>query len=210
MLQTRTLIVFGALSALALIGRPARAALVIEALNSSAAPGGTGSFDVDLLDNGGTFNVSAFSFGLSVAGASGLTFTGVNTATTSAPYLFGTLQFPPLTFSSFPTASFTASDSDATPPFFTTLTPGSTFGLGHVTYAVAPGTALGPIPISFVSNNTNLSDVNANTVPASTQPGTVTVAVAPAVPEPGTLPLLGLGLLGLGGLRARRPATAAG
>lgn len=78
----RTLIVLTGLGALALLARPARADFVIRALDSTAASGGTGSFDVDLTDTdapGSTpYQVAGFSFGPSVPSTSGVSFTSVD------------------------------------------------------------------------------------------------------------------------------------
>jgi hypothetical protein len=189
---------------------PARAGLVLKIENSSAPPGGTGSFDVVLSDTTGTFAVSGFQVELSVPGASGVHFSGVDTSTTTAPYLFGTLQTPPLSFDSFPNTSFTASDSDATPPFFVTLNTGNEFGLVHVSYKVDAGTTLGTlVPVSIVTSGTFLFD-NAtpipNSIPYTPVNGTVTVS---AVPEPSTVVTAAIGgtcFLAVSCLRARRRA----
>lgn len=188
---------------------PARGALIVQVQNSIASPGGTGSFDVTLADTAGTFAVSGFQVKLSVLGVSGVQFTGVNGSTTAAPYLFGTVQFPPLSFDTFPNTTFTASDSDATPPFFVTLTAGQTFGLEHVTYSVAAGTSPGPVPVSIVTGGTMLFD-NAtpipNTIPYTPVNGTITVT---AVPEPSSLVLCGLGAVALAGYARRRRSARA-
>src|SRR4051794_6464344 len=85
---------------------PARAALILTVANSTALTGGTGSFDVVLSSTSGTFAVSGFAVELSVSGASGVRFTAANVNTTAAPYIFGTLQSPPLTFNTFPNTDF--------------------------------------------------------------------------------------------------------
>jgi hypothetical protein len=102
--------------------RPARAGLIVQALNSTANPGGTGAFDVVVNDTGGTFQVAGFSVELSVPGGSGVSFSDVTTDTLAATYLFGTVQSPPFTFDSFPTQDFSAGDFTVTPPGFITLT----------------------------------------------------------------------------------------
>src|SRR4051794_4890619 len=85
---TGAIAVFAAL-ALSSVPTPARADLIVQVENSSAAPGGTGSFDVVLSDTGGTFAISGFQVELSVPGASGVQFSAVDASTTTAPYLFG-------------------------------------------------------------------------------------------------------------------------
>ena len=183
---------------------PAQAALTIEVEPSTAAPGSTGSFDVILADSGGTFNVASFSVELSINGASGVTFSAVDATTTAAPYLFGTIQNPPLSFDTFPNnADFTASDSYNPAPGFVTLNTNDRFGLVHVTYEVAPGTQPGTVvPVSFTpGGNTDLSTVTGGAILFATADGTITVAT---VPEPGSAVLLGLGSLILfAGLRRR-------
>jgi hypothetical protein len=173
---------------------PARAAFIVQALNSVAPIGGTGAFDVVLTDTGGTAQVSGFSVELSVPSGSGVTFTGVDTNTTAAAYLFGTLQSPPFTFSSFPTTDFTVLDASMTPPGFVTLNTNSIFGLEHVTYAWSAGASAGPVAVSIVGGGTVLSDINANPIPITTVNGTITVTNA-TVPEPTSLLLLAAGII---------------
>jgi hypothetical protein len=137
---------------------------------------------------GSATDVSGFSIELSVSAGSGITFTSADT-NTSAPYIFGTLQAPPLVFDSFPNHSFTASDSSQSPPFVVTLNPGDTVGLEHVSYFVAPGTRGGAITVSIVSGaNTGVFDVDGDpitTPPVTFTDGTITVTGSTApVPEP--------------------------
>ena len=173
---------------LALMPAPASADLILQVENATAQAGGTGSFDVVLSATSGSFDVSGFSVELSVDPGSGITFTGVSENTTSAPYLFTTLQTPPLTFATFPVSDFTASDSSATAPGFVTLEgpPTMTFGLEHVTFAVADQPLSGPILVSIViGSNTQVLDVNAEILPLVTRDGSITVSTS-AVPEPST------------------------
>jgi hypothetical protein len=168
---------------------PARAAPILQVQNSSALAGGAGSFDVVLTVTEGTFQVSGFSVDLTVPSGSGVTFTGASINTTTAPYIFTTLQAPPLTFATFPTTDFTASDSSMTSPGYVTLSapPSRTVGLEHVSYAVAPGTHAGPVTVSIVSGNkTQLLDLNANTIPFTPTNGTIAIDTA-VVPEPSSL-----------------------
>jgi hypothetical protein len=172
----------------------ASAAAIIEAGSTSAAAGRTGSFDILLTSTGGSFNVSAFSVELSVPSSSGVTFTGAGTGTTTASYLFSTLQSPPMTFATFPTTDFIASDSSVTSPFFATIAPGQTVGLEHVTYSVAASAPSGVVPISIMSigTDTQLLDLSDTLIPASGSNGSITVAGS-AVPEPSSLVLTLIG-----------------
>jgi hypothetical protein len=174
----------------------ARAELVVTVLSSSATVGGTGSFDVDLTNNSAStsYDVSGFSVELSVGGSSGVTFTGASVSTT-ANYLFGTLQSPPLTFNTFPTTDFVASDSSMTSPYVTEVDPGATFGLEHVTFSVSPGAALGPVTVSILGLNTTTDtyDIDGNILPTSVATGAITILSA--IPEPSSLRLLATGLI---------------
>jgi hypothetical protein len=190
-----SVILGAAVAALALFApvatRPARAGLIVQALNSTAQPGGSGAFDVVVNDTAGTFQVAGFSIELSLPGASGVSFSGVTTATLAATYLFGTLQLPPFTFNTFPNQGFSAGDLDVTPPGFVTLNPGDIFGLAHVTYSVSSGTSAGPVTVSLVAAGTSMSDNNGGPVSVTTSNGTITIR-AQAVPEPSSLVLAGL------------------
>jgi PEP-CTERM motif len=177
---------------------PARADLVLIVENSTAPVGGTGSFDVLLLSTLETFGVGGFSVELSVPAASGVTFTAVDTNTTAALYLFGTLQSPPFSFSTFPTTDFIASDLDASAPGFVNVTPAGPFGLEHVTYSVTPGSAPGPVTVSIVglsggAPTTLISDVGGGAIPFTPVNGTITIT---AVPEPSSLWLMSVALIG--------------
>jgi hypothetical protein len=197
-----------ALAAVAIGAAPARANLIVQVQNSVAPAGGTGAFDVSLVNTGDeSYNVAGFSVELFVPGGSGVTFTGVDTGTTLFPYIFGTLQSPPFSFDPFPNQQFVASDAAAADPFVT-VGPGEAFGLAHVTYAVAPGTPLGPVTVSLldVGGGTSLSDENGEAVPFTTEFGTITVtpSAPSAVPEPASLVLFGLGVVAVAGWSSLR------
>jgi hypothetical protein len=194
---------------LGLYPTPASAGLILQVANASAEAGGTGSFDVVLGATDGTFQVSGFSVELLVAAGSGVTLTGASVDTMTAPYVFTTLQSPPLTFATFPTTDFTASDSSMTSPGFVTLSgpPTETAGVEHVTFAVAAGTPGGAIPVSIViGDNTQILDVAGNILASTAANGTITINSS-AVPEPSSLVIGSLSAALVGGavaLKRRR------
>jgi hypothetical protein len=185
---------------LSLLPSTASAGLILQVENATAQAGGTGSFDVVLSVTDGTFQVSGFSAELAVAAGSGITFAGASVDTTSAPYVFTTLQAPPLTFATFPTTDFIASDSSMTAPGFVTLSapPTVTVGIEHVTFAVAAGTPDGAVPVSIViGDNTQILDVAGSILPSTAANGTIAISSS-AVPEPSSV-ILGFCGLGLAG-----------
>jgi PEP-CTERM motif len=188
---------------------PARADLIMQVADSVAAPGGTGSFNVVLIDTGGTFSVAGFSVELSVPAASDVLFTSVDALTGIPPYIFGSLQSVPFSFDTFPTNHFVASDALLTAPGFVTLNPGDVFGLAHVNYSVAPTAVAGSsvtVSLDNILAGTSLSDVAGAPIPFTTQNGTIRIA---GVPEPSTLVLGALGgTVLLVSSRRRRAKTA--
>jgi hypothetical protein len=175
---------------------PCRAdGLVIEAPNVTAAAGSTGSFDLLLVNTnlagGGSFNVAADSFALSLAGPLSATFTDVS-INTIVPYIYVTsgTTVPgglPLSLDTFPNTQFTASDAEFALPGFRTLNPGDVFGLGHVSFAIDPSTPNGMDSIVIASDaTTSLSDIDLNPIPFTIANGSITVG-ALAVPEPAAL-----------------------
>lgn len=195
----------GTLLAIWAIGaNPARADLVLSAPDLVVAPGSSGSFDLILTNIGGaaSFDVAAFSVGLSLVGDTGITFTGVTIATIT-PYIFvssGTMQpgADPLAPGLTPT-SFIAIDSEFQLPGFRTVNLGDFFGVAHVEYTVDAGATLGTRTLQFTLA-TDITDNFDDLIPVSTLNGTITVAAA--VPEPSTLALAALGGIGL--IAARR------
>jgi hypothetical protein len=190
----------GTLVVLAAVGMPCRADLVISAPNFGALSGSSGTFDILLSDNGGSFNLSGFSLELSVSPPPGVSFTAVDT-TTATPYIFGALQVPPFSFDIFPNTQFTASDSDFTAPFFVTVNPGDVYGLAHVSYSVDPGAAEGPRSLAFqdLGGGTSLSDDIGNPIAFDVANGSANV-----VPEPASVTLVGIGAASVLLLRRRR------
>jgi hypothetical protein len=173
----------------------AQADIVVTVGSSSAPVGGTGSFDVNISNIGGTspFQVSGFSVELMIAASSGITFSSADVNTTS-PYIFGTLQTPPLTSNSFPNTDVIATDTSQTSPFFTTLNVGDQFGLVHVSYAVASNATTGPFTVSIlgIGTTSQILDVSGNLIPFTPTNGTITLT---AVPEPSSLLLLSTALI---------------
>jgi hypothetical protein len=186
--------------------KQARADLLMQVSDSTALVGGTGSFEVSLTSTGGSFDVAGFSFELSVLGASGVTFTGVDTSTVINPYIFGTFQSPPpFSFDTFPNTSFTASDVDFALPGFTTLNSGDTFALGRVTYQIAANATPGPATVSFLDLGvaTSLSDVTGASIAFTTSNGTIDIRPN-GVPEPSTLLVTAIGMSSAWVFRRRR------
>lgn len=193
-----------ALSLFAAVAFPARADLVVQVRDSTAPIGGTGSFDVVLADTGGTYQVGGFGIQVSVPGASGVLFTSVdgNTDAVLAPYIFGTVQVPPLSLDSFPTNEFSALDSLA--PGTVTLNAGDIFGLAHVTYSIDPTAAIGPVSVSLIANGTDVTDGAGNSLVPTLRGGTI--LITRAVPEPAAIAMMAQAAVfaGLAYRRARR------
>ena len=172
------------------VAHHSRAGLLIELPTISVTPGTLGEFDVLVFNNnpmgGGSYNVAGFSLELSLAGPAGVMFTGVDIATTAAPYLFhlsGTdVPMPgssPLSYDLLPTTTFMASDAEFAAPYFNVIAPGETYGLAHV-YYVADATAGSGDLQWIVGPGTSFSDINGNNV----------------IPEPSSWVLLLSGFIG--------------
>jgi hypothetical protein len=189
-----------ALAATVGVFTPCRAdGLVIQALNSSAAPGSTGAFDVVLINTnptGGTsYDVGANSLDVSLSGPVGVTITDVN-MNTAAPYIFAQSfdqnnGLPLATNIDNTIPTFMSNDSgDVTGgyPGFQTVAPGQEYGLAHVVYTVSPTAPLGgvdTITFNSIGTGTSLSgNTSGISFTFSAIEGTLT---AGAVPEPSTL-----------------------
>jgi hypothetical protein len=188
--------------------------LVIEAPSLMAKPGSSGSFDLLLvntnLTGGASYDVSSDQFVLSLSGPLGITFTGVSIATdpVAAPYIFvssGTTQpgGPPLSTDTFPNTRFTGADAEFALPGFRIVSPGDTFGLAHVSYAVSSSTPNGIDTITIAPSPTSLlTMVDGTPISFGITNGSIgSIAVGTVVPEPwaltqaSTAVLIGLGLV---------------
>ncbi|MGA7495688.1 MAG: PEP-CTERM sorting domain-containing protein [Isosphaeraceae bacterium] len=218
--RPRRLSPLGAMAAavvlLGAIGHPITArggSLVVEVVpantNVTVPPGFAGTLELDLLNpstNTQSFNVAGFQFELQVPISSGVLFTNATTAT--ANYIFagnstadsffgGSLIVSPPPPP--PTIDLQGFDTVAASGTSTTLNPGSSFGLGFISFTVDANAAPGIVPVSIIPfdistapSGTLISD---NQIPASSIPFTMsdgTITIQPGtivVPEPSTLML---------------------
>ena len=137
---------------------------------------------------------------------SGVLFTNATTSTAAATYIFagnstadsffgGSLIVSPPPPPA--TSDLLGFDTVATPGTFTTLNPGSSFGLGLISFTVDASAASGIVPVSIIPfdistapNGTLISDNQGGSIPFTTSDGTITIqAGKTVVPEPSTLML---------------------
>ncbi len=186
-----------------LLSVPVKGSSILSIESVSGAPGSTGTFDVLLTNSGGSpQNIAVFNFELTTSDTN-ITFSGVSTSTTTATYIFPSSFFGP-DITTFATGqSVEAGDVDAT-LIGTNIGPGATFGLGNVSYSIAPGAGNGEIAeIDFAAfPGTSLADSGANNVGFSAESGTIT-AESSSVPESTTVPLAGALLAGAWLIRRR-------
>jgi len=206
------------------IGHPITARadlLVVEVVpantNVTVPPGASGTLELDLLNpstNTQSFNVAGFQFELKVPNSSGVQFTNATTAT--ANYIFagnstadsffgGSLIVSPPPPP--PTIDLQGFDTVAASGTSTTLNPGSSFGLGLISFTVDASAASGTVPVSILpfdintANGTLISDnqIPANSIPFTMSDGTITIQPGTiVVPEPSTLMVTGV--IGGGGI----------
>jgi len=213
--RPRRLAPLGAMAAavvlLGAIGHPIRARadlLVVEVVpantNVTVPPGASGTLELDLLNpstNTQSFNVAGFQFELQVPIGSGVQFTNATTAT-AATYIFAGKSFDlfnglSLVTSLLPT-DLQGFDTVETHGTYTTLNPGSSFGLGLISFTVDASAASGVVPVSIIPfdiNTANGTLISDNQIPASSIPFTMsdgTITIQPGtivVHEPSTLML---------------------
>ncbi len=187
---------------------PGRASLIMTVQPVSYAAGTTGDvLDVTLANtNPSAVTIAGFSFGLSV-GTSNLSFTGVNTGTTTAPYIFdGQSLFGPdisVQPPNLPGQTIEGQDVYAVPLGGSTLGSGAVLGLGHISFNLAAGTPPGGIPLSFIPADDSLIDPLGNAIAFSAESGVVTVTNGAPVPEPATYAFAGIALMVLAGVSHR-------
>ena len=184
---------------LAVLSTDAKADLVIGAQSVSANAGSTGSsFEVYLTNTGtSSIDVAAFSFEISTAN-SNVSFTGATTSTTD-PYIFaGNSLFGPgigPVVDTVPGQSIDASDLNVVGS--STIDPGAIFGLGEISFDVAPGTTPGNYAVSFTSfPSTSFSDLAGDNLAFTTSDGSITVNGTSQVPEPSGLWLVASSVAG--------------
>jgi hypothetical protein len=188
----------------------ARATSLLTAQSVTANAGSSNdSFDIYLTNLGtAPADVGAFSFEITTS-SSNVTFQQATTGTTLFPYIFaGNSLFGPVVSTSAPGQTLDASDAAAVG--FTVVNPGSSFGLGHVTFDVALGASAQVALVDFNTSTafTSLSDQFGNPLPLNFTNGQITISAA--IPVPAALPLFatGLGALGLLGWRRKRKLSA--
>jgi len=188
---------------------PARAGIIVSVQSVPANKGTSGNtLEVDVLNTGVPVDIAGFSFEISVAASSGVSFTGADTNTSTNLYIFaGNSLFGPniatLTGTTLDASDLAASGS-------TTLSTNLTLGLGRVFFDVASSAPGGPVTVSLTDYPaTGLADPNQNPIPIDTlNHGTITIMGGSVVPEPSALVSATLGLLGGAWLIRRMRRTA--
>jgi hypothetical protein len=211
--STRRRIVYVAVAGLVLgTASSAGAGIVVSVQSVSANRGTTGNtLEVDVQNTGASVDIASFSFEISVPVSSGVSFSGADTNTSTASYIFaGNSGFGP----NIATATGTTLDaSDLAVVGSTTLGTGATLALGRVIFDVASSAPLGQVTVSLTGfPATSLTDPNLGNIVIDTlNNGTIDVTSGGVVPEPTSIVSATLGLFG-GALliwRARRTARRA-
>lgn len=144
-------------------------------------------------------DVEAFSFEINTT-SSDITFQQATTGTTIDPYIFaGNSLFGPVISTSAPGQTLDASDVASAPNSFTVVNPGASFGLGLISFDVAPGAPSQVAPVTFNTDIafTSVSDQFGNLLPLGFASGNITVSSVSSMPEPATGMLLIAPLAGL-------------
>jgi len=193
--QPRSLLVGIALAILAAgISTPPAfgGSLTIEAPNVTASAGQTVSFDVLLVNNDLIgYQIAGDAFTLTLSPSIGVTFTDATTLTTTAPYIYqasSDVDLPTTLYDSLPGTSFTAADTVDLPYHYQQVDPGASFGLGNVTFSVAPTVAPNSVFQLILTPYSQfpaaLNDQNLNYFPYDVVDGTITIV---EIPEPSSL-----------------------
>lgn len=177
----------------------ARAALVLDIQSVNAVSGSSGNaLDVTLTNTGpSSVTVGGFSFEISTP-TPNINFTDATTATTTAPYIFGTHSLFGPSIATSTGQTLDASDTYSVIGSGATVDAGATVGLGHAIFDVAAGTPSGPITVSFTAGPlTSLSDPMGKLLTIDTlNSGVITVTeTTNPVPEPPGLISLGAVML---------------
>jgi PEP-CTERM motif len=204
-----------ALVALALClagGPPTRAGtLNIVVQSTTASPGTTGGFDVDLVNNSASaVTIAAFNVDVLLTDTTFVTFTGIHNGTT-APYIFSiTGSFPPGFTSNLLPMEAAGNDLSAGGQV---VNPGETWGLAHISFLVDSAAPLGTIvpmtleefALFLPTGGTSLLDPAGAPIPFSGlgPNGTITIGTQ-SVPEPTSLVMAGVAALAGVGAWARR------
>ncbi|MFI5458056.1 MAG: hypothetical protein ACHRXM_21680 [Isosphaerales bacterium] len=192
---------------------PARAGIIVSVQSVPANKGTSGNtLEVDVLNTGVPVDIAGFSFEISVAAGSGVSFTGADTNTSTNLYIFAgnSLFGPNIYVPSVPPSPTTLDASDLAASGSTTLGTNSTLGLGRVFFDVASSAPGGPVTVSLTDYPaTGLVDPNGNPIPIDTRNnGTIMIMGGGGVPEPSALVSATLGLLGGAWLIRRMRRTA--
>jgi hypothetical protein len=192
------------------IALPTRAGIIVSVESVSANQGTTGNtLEVDVQNTGTPVDIASFSFEISVAAGSGVSFTRADINTVVLPYIFAgnSAQGPNIDTATGTTLD--ASDNAATGS--TTLGTNATLALGRVFFDVSASASPGPVTVSLTPfPSTSLSDPNLNDIHIDTlSNGTITITGTSVVPEPTALLSATLGLLAIAWFvrRTRRPAA---
>ena len=187
---------------LMLTANRADAGLIVLSPTFSAVTGSSGTFDITLMNTGGSsVSIGGFSFGISTTNP-GITF-GSATDATSATYIFAgdSLFGPDITISS--GTSLRASDNPAIATSFP-VAAGATVGLGHVSYSISNAATPGPFLLTLSPLATSLADALGHGVAIDTMSsGTINVTSSATTPEPGSMILACFGVACMAAVRRR-------
>jgi hypothetical protein len=187
---------------------PARGDVVAAVQFVSAVAGSTGdALDVTLSVSNPTTSITVGTFAFAITTTDpDITFTGADTLTSTAPYIFVASDSVDLLFSiplnlDSPGQTMDGSDSSFSGNG-TVVGTGTTFGIGRVLFDVSPTATPGPFAVTLVPNSTSLSDTSSNAIPIDTlTPGGITITT---VPEPASAMLLISALGALVAMKRRR------